>query len=122
MGYADGLTDADGQRRMAEGVACLRWDFPDLVAPATLIVSELVANVVDHAHTMMTLTVAHRGSHLHLAVHDGASAPSVARTSAGGAVALRGRGLLLVQGTAATWGCDREGDGKIVWATLALRS
>lgn len=114
-----------GAQRHARDVvteACLRWDFPDLVDPASLIVSELVANVVDHAHTMMTLTVAHRGSHLYLAVQDGASAPPVARTSVGGTVALRGRGLLLVEAIAATWGYSREGDGKIVWATLAPHS
>ena len=40
--------------------ACLRWDLPHLIAPASLIASELVSNVVDHAHTMMTLRLSLR--------------------------------------------------------------
>ena len=100
--------------------ACLRWDLPDLVGPAALIISELVTNVVDHAHTLMTIEVAHRDSHLYLAVHDGASAPPVPRKLAGNAQALRGRGLMLVAAAATTWGYDQNEDGKTVWATVAL--
>ena len=55
--------------------ACLRWDLAHLITPATLIVSELVSNVVEHARTMMTLTVALRGAHLYLAVYEGSSTP-----------------------------------------------
>jgi hypothetical protein len=41
------------------------------------LISELVSNVVDHAYTLMTVQVGRRDSHLHFAVHDGASALSV---------------------------------------------
>jgi anti-sigma regulatory factor (Ser/Thr protein kinase) len=98
--------------------ACLRWDLPDLVGSAALIISELVSNVVDHARTVMTIEVAHRDSHLYLAVHDGASAPPVVRELAGDA--LHGRGLMLVAATATTWGYDYREHGKTVWATVAF--
>jgi hypothetical protein len=116
------LLPVSGAPRHARTVvtdACLRWDLPDLVGPAALIISELVSNVVDHAHTMMTIEVAHRDSHLYLAVHDGAGAPAVLRELAGD-LALRGRGLMLVAAAATTWGYDHREDGKTVWATVAL--
>lgn len=98
--------------------ACLRWNLPDLIHPATLIISELVSNVVDHAHTVMTIEVAHRDSQLYLAVHDGASAPPELR-QLDSALPLRGRGLMLVAAAATTWGYDHREDGKTVWATVA---
>jgi anti-sigma regulatory factor (Ser/Thr protein kinase) len=100
--------------------ACLRWHLPDLVGSAALIISELVSNVVDHAQTVMTIEVAHRDSHLYLAVHDGASAPPVLRELDGDAPALRGRGLMLIAAAATTWGYDDRDDGKTVWATVAF--
>jgi len=116
------LPPVTGAPRYARNVvtdACLRWDLPDLVGPATLIISELVSNVVDHAGTMMTIEVAHRDAHLYLAVQDGGSTPPVLRDMAGDALPLRGRGLVLVAAAATTWGCDYRRGGKTVWATLA---
>jgi anti-sigma regulatory factor (Ser/Thr protein kinase) len=99
--------------------ACLRWDLAHLITPATLIVSELVSNVVVHARTMMTLTVALRSAHLYLAVQDGSSTPPVlngdTRYSTPG-----GRGLLLVAAASAAWGYVADEGGKTVWATLAV--
>lgn len=100
--------------------ACLRWDLPDLVTPAALIISELVSNVVDHAHTLMTVRIAHRESHLYLAVDDGVSAPPVPQEMSDDVLPLRGRGLMLVSAAATTWGYERREDGKTVWATVAL--
>lgn len=112
------------QRRARDVVAdaCLRWNLAHLVAPAALIVSELVANAAEHAHTFMTLEVAHRGSHLYLAVRDGTSTPPVQREPPPDMVVPGGRGLLLVETTATTWGWDLQSGGKIVWATLVLDS
>lgn len=100
--------------------ACVRWDVPELVAPATLIISELVSNVVDHARTLMTIEVMRRDSDLYLAVHDGVSAPPVPRDRDGRDVTMRGRGLILVAAAATTWGYEDRDDGKTVWATLAI--
>ena len=116
------LPVAGASRRARDVVtdACLRWDLPNVVGAAAIIISELVSNVVDHAHTPMTIEVAHRDSHLYLAVHDGASTPPVPKDLAGDTRALRGRGLMLIAAVATTWGYDPNNDGKTVWATVAL--
>jgi two-component sensor histidine kinase len=100
--------------------SCLRWDFPELVGPASLIASELVSNVVDHAQTMMTLEVEVRGPYLHVAVHDGSGLPPVLELDSdpGG---TRGLGLRLVSHSSNAWGYTRQQGGKVVWATLAHR-
>lgn len=99
--------------------ACLRWDLAHLIAPATLIISELVSNVVDHAQTTMTLKVALRSADLYLAVHDGDSTPPVLNRDARESTP-RGRGLQLVAAASTAWGYVGEGHGKTVWATLSL--
>jgi two-component sensor histidine kinase len=101
--------------------ACLRWDVAALLGPATLIITELVANVIDHAHTIMTVRVTLRGQGLHLAVHDGSSRPPVLR--APDSAERRGLGLQLVAATSADWGHtpDDDGGGKVVWATVSAQ-
>ena len=116
----DELLPIAGAARQARNVAtdaCLRWDLPHLVAPASLIVSELVSNVVDHAHTMMTLRLSLRRRYLNMAVRDGSSDAPVAPREVP-ADATGGRGLFLVQATAYTWGWLPTDDGKVVWAAL----
>lgn len=117
------LLPVTGAARHAHDVvtdACLRWDLPELVGRASLIISELVSNVVDHAHTLMTIEVCHRGSYLYLAVHDGGDAPPVPRDLAGDVTVLRGRGLSIVAAAASTWGYEHRRTGNTVWATVAL--
>ncbi|WP_250004032.1 ATP-binding protein [Actinoplanes sp. M2I2] len=114
------LLPVAGAARHARDVAtdaCLRWDLPHLVAPASLIANELVSNVVDHAHTMMTLQLSLRSRYLNIAVRDG-SAVEVRPPGHVPIEARRGRGLLLVDATAHTWGCMPSADGKVVWASL----
>jgi anti-sigma regulatory factor (Ser/Thr protein kinase) len=96
----------------------VRWGLPHLVAPASLVVSELVSNVVDHAHTMMTMRLSLRRRYLNIAVTDGSPAEPVAPADlpASGA---RGRGLFLVDATASSWGWLPTDGGKVVWAALA---
>jgi anti-sigma regulatory factor (Ser/Thr protein kinase)/anti-anti-sigma regulatory factor len=114
------LLPVSGSSRHARDVttdACLRWDLPDLIAPASLIVTELVANVVDHARTMMMLRLSLRPRHLSIAVRDGSADPP----AAGAPVhpeAKRGRGLLLVSELADSWGHLPSRNGKVVWAAL----
>ena len=109
-----------GAARHARNVvteACLRWDLPGLVAPATLIVSELVSNAVDHAGTAAQLRLALSREHLTIAVRDGSAEPPVRPGPAAG-MTERGRGLMLVAATADSWGWSPVADGKVVWATL----
>ncbi len=117
------LLPVAGSSRRARDVVtdvCLRWDFAHLVAPATLIISELVSNAADHAHTLMTIEAAVQGSCLYLAVHDGSSAPPVLRAGNDEAKDARGHGLQLVAAFSSAWGYVADTDGKTVWATLAL--
>jgi hypothetical protein len=119
---SDELLPISGAARQARNVAtdaCVRWDLPELVAPASLVASELVSNVVDHAHTMMTMRVTLRPRFLHIAVRDGDSGEPVLRATEGSAT-MRGRGLLLVEATAHSWGWLPTDNGKVVWASLQV--
>ncbi len=97
--------------------ACLRWDHNELVAPASIVASELVTNAVKHAGTRFELTLAHTPRYLHVAVHDEDPRPAVRQN--GHVLALGGRGLQIVEQTALTWGSTPARQGKVVWATLS---
>ncbi|MFG2060715.1 ATP-binding protein [Micromonospora sp. NPDC048871] len=105
-------------RRARELVAeaCARWDLPAAVEPASIVLSELVGNVVRHAGTPMQVTLTLRRPWLHLTVVDGS--PETAEPGRPGERDEGGRGLLLVRELAARWGSAPAGDGKAVWATL----
>lgn len=111
---------AAGHARDIVTDACLRWGLDDLVAPAALVVTELISNVVDHAHTFMTLDVVLRPTGLYLAVTDGSTAPPVPRPYR--TPTERGLGLHLVAQHCAEWGWITEGDGKTVWARLTVEN
>jgi hypothetical protein len=97
--------------------ACVRWELPELAGPACIVVTEMVNNVVAHAHTAMTVLLARHGDTMSVAVHDhSVTAPRftgpVAPTSYGG------RGLLLIDSVAERWGSLALSGGKVVWAVL----
>jgi anti-anti-sigma regulatory factor len=117
----DELLPTIGAARQARDVAtdaCLRWSLPRLVTPASLIVDELVGNVVDHANTIATLWLSLHRRFLTIAVRDGSPAEPVL-SRPGGHGAVGGRGLRLVEATAHNWGWMPTDDGKVVWASLA---
>jgi anti-anti-sigma regulatory factor len=111
------VPDACRQVRAVVAQACTTWHKSELTATAALIATELVANVVRHAHTTMEFTLAMRGGLLSMTVRDHSRAlpkpadPSV--TSAGG------RGLRLVRDLSEAWGVLPVTDGKVVWSRLA---
>ncbi|MFC4018711.1 ATP-binding protein [Micromonospora sp. GCM10011542] len=109
---------AEACRRARElvGDACARWNLPEAAGPASLVLSELVGNVVRHARTPMQVTLTLRRPYLHLAVVDGS--PAAARARDADPRAEGGRGLLLVRELAQRWGSVAAGDGKAVWAML----
>jgi anti-anti-sigma regulatory factor len=108
------ITGAARQARNMATEACLRWELPQLVAPASLIASELISNVVEHANTMATLRLSLRPRFLTIGVQDGSSAAPI-MSDAG----RTGRGLLLVKESAHSWGWMPTDGGKVVWASLA---
>jgi hypothetical protein len=122
---SDEILPLPGAPRYARNLAtetCLRWDLPHLVAPASLIVSELISNVVDHANTMATLLFTLRRRSLTISVRDGSPAePVPPPVEPVPPEAKSGRGLTIVQATASSWGWLPAESGKVVWASLARR-
>jgi anti-sigma regulatory factor (Ser/Thr protein kinase)/anti-anti-sigma regulatory factor len=110
------VPDACRQVRQLVTQACAAWQRRELTATAALIATELVANVVRHAHTTMEFTVGLRDGRMWLAVRDGSRRlprpvdPQL--TDAGG------RGLRLVRELTDAWGVLPSCDGKVVWTRL----
>ena len=93
------------------------WELDeDVTGDALLVVEELVANVVDHAHTRFRLHVRLDAGLLHVAVHD--DLPGQVHVPAPDPERLRGQGLRIVDGLSRRWGCDPDDTGKTVWAEL----
>jgi len=102
---------AVSRRRLVEVAERLGCGAIDAVA---IIVSELVANAVEHGRGPVTLRAVHRRGRLRIEVHDrGPGAPEV-RTAAPDAE--RGRGMYIVANLAVGWGVETGTTGKTVWA------
>lgn len=110
------VADACRRARELAGEACGRWNVPELVGPTSLVLSELVGNVVRHAGTPMRVTLTLRRPYLHVAVEDGSRA--AARPANPDGCTEGGRGLLLVRELTQRWGSAPAGNGKVVWAML----
>lgn len=116
--YLTATRAAPATARELVGMACRSWGLEHLVGPATVVISELVSNAVEHAGTDLAVTVALLGRYLHLSVRDGSPLPPVPAAEDGPLVPVRGRGLRLVAGYATAWGSTPVPDGKTVWATF----
>jgi anti-sigma regulatory factor (Ser/Thr protein kinase) len=87
-----------------------------LLETVELLTSELVTNVIVHAATPCRLRLTEpRSGLLRVEVHD--DTDSVAAVSVTSALpsSVHGRGLLLVDALADTWGTSRHSTGKTVW-------
>ncbi|WP_153455176.1 ATP-binding protein [Streptomyces smaragdinus] len=96
------------------------WDVRELADTATLVVSELVGNSVQHTPcALLRVTISRPVPHrVKIAVTDKSStAPDMADPVA---EAERGRGLFLVDMLSDRWGYDRHRWGKTVWAELEV--
>jgi anti-sigma regulatory factor (Ser/Thr protein kinase) len=116
--------DSAGRARALVAEACRNWDLPQLVFTGRLVMSELVANAVEHAGTDMLVSVARRGAGLYLAIRDGSVAlPRLLEPCRGARPDRRGQGLRLVDEVATAWGAMRthDGTGKVVWASVQPR-
>jgi anti-sigma regulatory factor (Ser/Thr protein kinase) len=84
----------------------------------SLLVSELVSNVVLHAHTPFEIEVRARGEHIRVSVSDGSPVmPSVKQYAPD---SVTGRGLTMIDLTAERWGIDENAHGKAVWFEVPL--
>jgi anti-sigma regulatory factor (Ser/Thr protein kinase) len=86
------------------------------VDEAELLVSELAANVVLHAHTDMRVSVLGCRGRVRVEVRDGD--PNLPRRRTPDPMAVHGRGVMLVDTLAAAWGINGNQRGKTVWFEL----
>lgn len=94
-----------------------RWGYRDLVDDATLVVSELVANAVEHADEASVVLLNRGEGGLRIEVRD--QGPGVLAEQPGSGTAERGRGLMIVSALASSWGVHTEERSKTVWVELA---
>lgn len=86
----------------------------------SLLVSEVVSNVVLHARTACELIMSVAGNVLRVEVRDGSNAmPAHAETIQADASSLSGRGMVLINALSTTHGAEAlPGGGKLVWFEL----
>ncbi len=85
---------------------------------STLVVAELLANVVAHARTTFCLTARLTGRVLHITVDDGCVA--VPPADPPDRPVRRRHGLRIVTATATRWGWTEHETGKTVWAQFIV--
>ncbi|MEU4216838.1 ATPase [Actinoplanes sp. NPDC026623] len=122
-GIVETLLPLAGAARRGRDVvtdACLRWDLPALIDPASLICSELISNAVHHAGTMMQLRMSLSAAYLLIAVRDGSPVEPHLSGPVPDVTTVRGRGLHIIAATAHSWGSVPATDGKVVWASLSI--
>ena len=91
-------------------------DLLPLAYPATMLVSELVANAVLHTGTPIEVVITTLADAVRIEVHDGSQQLPVRKHYS--TMSGTGRGLMLVERMASNWGADRTADGKVVWFEL----
>lgn len=92
------------------------WGRDDLTYVAVLLVGELVANVVLHAGTAFDVVIYSSDQRVRVEVCD--SATQLPTRKHYSVTSTTGRGLMLVEDLAASWGVQPTADGKYVWFEL----
>src|SRR5690349_11270578 len=98
------------------------WAAESFCDDATLLVSELVSNVVRHVAgpPAMRVEIALSGPSLRVAVVDSSAVPPALPAPAGG-TARGGHGMGLIAAVADRWGSEEHAGGKRVWFELGPR-
>ena len=112
------VPDACRQVRQLVTQACAAWQRTEAASTASLVATELVANVVRHAHTTMEFTLGLRNGRMCLTVRDGSR--RLPRPADPGVKDAGGRGLRLVRELTDAWGVLPVSDGKVVWTQLGV--
>ena len=101
-------------RRLATTDLC-RHGCQDVAPDVELVISELIANAVEHAETMVAVRLSSDGNLVRLEVDD--DGPGWPNLTEPGMDSASGRGLLIVDRYSYRWGVERlPGDGKMTWA------
>ena len=106
-------------RRFASSTL-IQWSLPALRDDVALLVSELVTNAVLHAHSDSELVLLAHPDELRVEVHDDSARLPQQRNYS--EVSGTGRGLLLLQRLASSWGSEPTARGKVVWFTVPIAS
>ncbi|MFD0074562.1 ATP-binding protein [Streptomyces sp. NPDC127166] len=95
------------------------WGLDSLTENATLVITELVSNAVDHSRLPSIRVIVSRPltNRVRVGVVDRSRTVPTLRADADGD-SLRGRGLVLVDALAEEWGTELYRWGKQVWAEL----
>ncbi|WP_240434412.1 SpoIIE family protein phosphatase [Streptomyces sp. YIM 130001] len=114
--------DPDSLRtaRAALRAALTRWSLDELTDTAELLACELSTNALLHTdgYAMLTAHPVSGGRALRLAVSD--TSPAQPRRVATTDESTSGRGLMLIEELADSWGVEPRGTGKRVWCEIAL--
>lgn len=90
-----------------------------------LMASEVVTNALIHADSDVELRLRDYPDHIRLEVRDSDVSPpvpsSLSAAEEENAQAEHGRGLIIVDSLATTWGSSPSGRGKTVWLELSTR-
>ena len=108
---------ASAAARKLVAAACAAWEMSELTTDAVLVVSELVANAVEHAATELVVLIRRDDDGVRIEVCD-LDGRLPQRPDHDGVVHLRGRGMHLVETVSHSWGAEPTAAGKVVWATL----
>jgi anti-sigma regulatory factor (Ser/Thr protein kinase) len=111
---AEGTSAGAARRFVSDTLAA--WGVEALDDAATLLASELVANVVLHAGTDLDVVLRRPEGRVRIEVHDRDHRLPVRKHYS--VTATTGRGLGLLEDLARTWGADVTPDGKVVWFEL----
>jgi anti-sigma regulatory factor (Ser/Thr protein kinase) len=118
LALPDALTSPARSRSFIRA-ALQDWGQDESVDVALILVSELSSNVVVHAGTDMTVSVACDPDRhvVHIEVEDGSA--TIPAMQDRGRMSTSGRGLRLVDALATRWGVRPLAHGKAVWFELA---
>jgi anti-sigma regulatory factor (Ser/Thr protein kinase) len=115
--FAPQLRASADVRRTVSSWLRARIDSAARLDDLLLVVSELVTNVVLHAHTPARFVLRWDGRCARIEVTDGDHRPPQVPVEA---PTVGGRGLFLVDRLATAWGSDPSPSGKTVWATVEV--
>jgi anti-sigma regulatory factor (Ser/Thr protein kinase) len=105
---------ATGRRFVSATLA--RWGYPDHAETASLLVSEIATNAVRHARTAIELRIHRTDREIVTEITDDSTHLPQRRLPSPDEE--NGRGLMLVDVLASSWGTRPTQTGKIVWFVL----